>query len=252
MDKPIDTNLFLGNCPIRVLRHEADPQRILRAAGASKGIFTSFSALFHKDWCAGLRLDAALAKRGRKIFFHGITNPSFPGWREDFLRLRSDFPIVSVKVFPDLHDYALPQLREAAEFASDQNLPMVIMRRLVDDRLLPVWWKPRPMELAKMIDLVKKLEAPRLVFSNFLPREIDTLITASDGQRGWFYEAGTFTPASFWFSSSDKARVISQLMLGSGAPLNYPAGVMSVENAGLSLEQSNWIISCKAQEVYGI
>jgi len=252
MGKLVDTNLFLGSCPIRVLRHEADPRSILLAAEAVTGIFTCFSALFHKDWCAGLRRDAALAKGARKIFFHGVTNPSTPGWREDFLRLRSEFPVVSLKVFPDLHGYALPQLQEVAEFARDQNLPMVIMRRLVDDRLLPVWWKPRPMELAIMINLLRTLDAPRLVFSNFLPYEIDALISASDGCRDWYYEVGTFTPTSFWYSSLGKARVISQLMLGSGSPLYYPAGAMSIENAGLSAEESNRILSLNAQGVYGV
>lgn len=251
MDR-IDTNLFLGPCPIRSLRFEDDPIALQKYVGARRGIFTSFSALFHKDWAAGLGRDTGDWQDRPGAYLHGIANPSFSGWRRDFLRLREELPIISVKVFPDLHDYGIRHLRDAAKFALEQNLPLVFMRRLVDDRLVPAWWKPRPSPMTKVLRALQGLEVPYLILSNFQPKEIDELIASRTGAPFWRYEVGTFTPLSFWFSSLDESGASPQLIYGSGAPLYYPAGALSIERAGLSKSVTERILAGNAELCYGL
>jgi len=248
----IDSNLYFGPCPIRALAFEDKPDQLLKSVQARKGIFTSFSALFHKDWAAGLTRDTKDWKTCPGAYLHGVTNPSLAGWRSDFLRQREKLPIVSVKVFPDLHGYGLRPLREAAKFAHEQDLPLVIMRRLVDDRLVPAWWRPRPKPLAKVLAAVQGLEAPHVIFSNFQPRELDEVMASKAASPHWRYEVGSFTPSSFWFSSLDQRNAVSSLLYGSGAPLYYPAGSLMIERSGLSIPKIKDILFDNAKLCYAL
>lgn len=248
----IDSNLFLGPCPIRALSFEDDPVSLQKQVEAKQGIFTSFSALFHKDWASGFTRDTAHWQGGSGSYLHGVTNPAFAGWRHDFLRLRKRLPIVSLRIFPDLHGCGIGDLRDAAKLATDQNLPLVFMRRLVDDRLVPSWWKPRPTPMAKVLRILQSLEAPYLILSNFLPREIEELRTSQAAASFWRYEVGPFTPQSYWLSSIGEEDAGSQLIYGSGAPLYYPAGEMSIRRSGLSASTVERILSGNARLCYGL
>jgi hypothetical protein len=105
--------------------------------------------------------------------------------------------------------------------------------------------------MAKVLRDLQRLDVPALVLSNFQIHEIDE-IRGGDVAPFWRYEVGTFTPPSFWLSCFSDDEFGSRLILGSGAPLYYPAGATSIKKSGVSKEVLARILSGNAKACYGL
>src|SRR5207249_1537836 len=112
---------------------------------------------------------------------------------------------------------------ELAKLAADRGLPLVIMRRLVDDRLTPVWLKCRAQRLDEVRQFVDTHSKQKIVLSHFSIGELDELKNLRS-QRNLFFEIGSFSPGVFWYEETINKASQNQWIHGSGAPLFYHLG----------------------------
>ncbi len=233
-----DANLYLGPCPFRALQEEKNPRVLLQNAEAQLGLFNSWSALFHKDWRSGFLRDACHADRGEgSLRWNGIVNPTFPKWREDFVGLRSKHRFCSVKICPGLlkEGWNDDTLRQAASFARSESLPLVLTRRLVDDRLVPDWLKLHPVDGGSLLAFLEETSGTRLILSHFSAPEISDLVeSGAQAMDHVFFEVGFQTPLIGWYEQLVSQELGGRLVYASGYPLHYCAGMAGILQARVS------------------
>ena len=256
-DFPVfDANLFLGPCPFRALQEERESRVILQRAEAQFGLFSSWSALFHKDWKSGFLRDANQTDQGgENLRWNGVVNPTFPKWREDFVSLRSRHRFCSIKICPGLFKdgWNEDMLLASAAFARSENLPLIVVRRLVDDRLVPDWLKFQPVERDSVLAFLEKAKDTRIILSNFSAPEISDLI-GDDAQAmdDVFFEVGSQTPLIGWYEQLVSRNLSARLVYASGYPLYYAAGIAGILHACIPPGEMRRILYDNAIELFGL
>ncbi len=251
-----DANLYLGPCPFRALQEETNPRVILENAEAQLGLFNSWSALFHKDWRSGFLRDAAQTDRGDgSLRWNGIVNPTFPKWREDFVWLRSKHRFCSIKICPGLlkKGWNSETLRQAASFAASESLPLVLARRLVDDRLVPDWLKLHPVDGDSLRCFLEENSDTPLILSNFSAPEISDLVEGGvEAMDHIFFEVGFQTPLIGWYEQLVSRDLGGRLIYASGHPLHYCAGMAGILQARVSPLEKKRILYENALRLFNL
>ncbi|HEY2414843.1 MAG TPA: amidohydrolase family protein [Pirellulaceae bacterium] len=157
-----DTNIHLFDWPFRKLKYAKTDALInkLRKHRITKAWAGTFEAVLHKQ------LDAANRRLAEECQTHGdgmlrpigSVNPAWPDWDEDLRRCHEQYRMPGIRLYPAYHGYTLdhPEFVRLLADSAQRNLLLQIVLRLEDERVHHVATNIPPLNVAPLVDALKK------------------------------------------------------------------------------------------------
>jgi predicted TIM-barrel fold metal-dependent hydrolase len=169
--KLIDTNVWLGQWPIRqlALQNPAALVAKLSEHGVTRAWACSFDGIFHKDIAA---VNARLAEECRRYpMFEpiGIVNPTLPRWEADVEACATQHRMRSLRLIPGYHGYKLDDPRFAAllKLATAHQLAVQIALILEDERTQNPLLRVPPVDIAPLPAVLAATPGARVMILNW-------------------------------------------------------------------------------------
>jgi hypothetical protein len=182
----IDCNVHLFDWPFRKLKYgrTAALAAKLRKHRITSAWAGSFEAILNKQLDqANRRLTGECRQHGDGLFVPiGSVNPAWPDWDEDLRRCHEQHRMPGVRLYPAYHGYGLdhPQFARLLADAAQRKLLVQIVLRLEDERVHHYATNVGTVDVAPLVDLLKKLPDARVQLINsagpLLGRNLDALI----------------------------------------------------------------------------
>jgi len=167
-----DTNIHLFDWPFRKLKYAKTEALIakLRKHLITKAWAGTFDAVLNKQLDqANRRLAEECSNRGNGMLTPiGSVNPAWPDWDEDLRRAHEQYRMPGIRLYPAYHGYTL----DHAEFvrlladAAKRGLLVQIVLRLEDERVHHVATTIPSINVAPLVDALKKLPAAKVQLIN--------------------------------------------------------------------------------------
>lgn len=161
----IDSNVHLFEWPFRKLKYDRTESLVakLRRHRITKAWAGSFESILHKQLDAANRRLAEECQRcgdGSLIPF-GSVNPAWPGWENDLQRCHERYRMPGLRLYPSYHGYTLdhPEFKRMVGVAAERGLLIQIVLRLEDERVHHPSINLPPVNLAPLVDVLKKVPA---------------------------------------------------------------------------------------------
>lgn len=125
----IDINTYIGHWPFRKIRYNS--AKTLSKHLVNKGIdlacVSSLNAVFYKDTQQGnIELYEEIKSYKNKFIPFAIINPSYAGWKKDFIYCIEKLKMKGLELYPYYHDYKLTDKNsiELINLATAMNIPI--------------------------------------------------------------------------------------------------------------------------------
>jgi predicted TIM-barrel fold metal-dependent hydrolase len=258
-----DTNIHLFDWPFRKLKYAKTDALVakLKKHRIAKAWAGTFDAVLNKQLDrANRRLAEECSARDDGMLIPiGSVNPAWPDWDEDLRRCHEQYKMPGIRLYPSYHGYTLDHadfLRLLAD-AAKRNLLVQIVLRLEDDRVHHVATSIPPLNVAPLVDALKKLPTAKVQLLNSagpllgnnlaaLVRDtqctFDIAATESNGGVGKLLEGKN--------TSYRGAIPIDRLTFGSHAPF-FPceSALLKLFESPLTLEQFQQIANSNARQL---
>ena len=177
----IDINTYVGHWPFMQLQYntcEALGQRMDRF-GTDVSIISNLNGIFYKNTQPAnqeLYDEIKASKRYANRFIpFAVINPTYAGWRHDMETSIHKLGMKGIRLYPKYHDYDItnPSLIELVKRATDMEIPVSFVYRMVDSRqrswmdLDMVAYTPKPeWTLKNIMPIIKEVPEAKYVIYN--------------------------------------------------------------------------------------
>lgn len=224
----IDVNSYIGHWPFRQITNSTAEGLIKRMDGAEieKAAVSSINAIFYKDSQQGnLELIEQINDWKDRFIPFAVINPTYPGWKKDFLYCIDILGMKGLELYPYYHQYNLndePSV-ELLNLAAEKKIPVHLPCAVED--LRQRHWMDRTRNL-KIDELEQALtlcpDTDFIVTNGSTHTFAKHLKTTTDKRNGKvFYDFArveVFTPA---FDSLLEAAGADHIVFGSVHPFQY-------------------------------
>jgi len=259
----IDSNVHLFEWPFRKLKYARTDALVtkLRKHRITQAWAGSFEVVLNKQLDAANRrlAEECRARGGGMLIPIGSVNPAWPDWDEDLRRCHEQYRMSGLRLYPAYHGYALdhPEFTRLLAEAAKRGLFVQIVMRLEDERVHHFATNIPPINVAPMLDAMKKVPQAKLQLINsagpLLGNNVaalvrDTQITfdiaATEGNGGVGRLIEGKNP------SYRGAIPAERLLFGSHAPF-FPceSALMKLFESPLSLEQLENLMNANARRL---
>jgi len=219
--KSIDVNTGWGFWPLQKFAYQKIEEMAgaLSAVGVEESWVSAIESIAYPETeCFDRKLAEAI--RGHSLFrFVKTVNPLFPNWKGEVALMTEAFGSpIALKVYPNYHDYNIGDLGVVAEFALENNLPLLIQVRVNDERNQPTFMQVKATPSAEIAALSRAFPELRIIALCAYTNELSTLASGSDNL---FVEPSFFDSYDPLMFAAEKIEP-SRLVFGSHAPFLYP------------------------------
>ena len=170
----IDVNVNLGQWPTRRLAGDspAPLAALLARHGVTEAWVGSFDGLFYSDLTGvndQLARDCDTVREVRLVPF-GEINPLLPNWEEELNRCVETHRMPGIRLHPNYHGYTLdhPELARMLAAAAERELIVSLAVLMEDDRMMHPLMRVSEVNVAALVDMVKRTPGLKLVLLNAL------------------------------------------------------------------------------------
>jgi uncharacterized protein len=261
----IDTNVHVGDWPFRKLKYARAAALVakLRKHRIAQAWAGTFEAVLHKQLdAANRRLAEECQANGSGMLVPiGSVNPAWPDWQEDLRRCHEQYRMSGVRLYPAYHGYQLdhPAFGRLLGEAAKRGLLVQVVLRLEDERVQHVAIDIPPVNVAPLVELLKKMPQAKVQLINSAGPLLDNHLTAlirdtnvvfdiaateGNGGVGKVIEGKNY--------SYRGAIPVDRLLFGSHAPF-FPceSALLKLFESPLTLEQFQAIANANARRVMG-
>src|SRR4029079_14673744 len=110
----IDVNAYLGHFAFRWLRHNTAESllKLMDARKINRAVVSSASAITYRNAQSGNEeIDAEVKAHRDRLITFAVINPAYAGWDDDLNACHESFAMRGVRLYPDWHNYRLPDPR---------------------------------------------------------------------------------------------------------------------------------------------
>lgn len=167
-----DCNVHLFDWPFRRLKYATTPALIakLRKHRITTAWAGSFEAILSKQLdLVNRRLAEECSTRGDGMLLpFGSVNPAWADWPEDLRRCHEQYKMKGVRLYPAYHGYTLdhPEFVRLLADAANRGLLVQIVLRLEDERIHHFATNIPPLNVAPLIDVLKKTPQAKVQLIN--------------------------------------------------------------------------------------
>ncbi|MDR1640599.1 MAG: amidohydrolase [Clostridiales bacterium] len=224
----IDFHAYAGHYPFRKLPFES-AQRVfetLGKAGISLSVVSNINAVFYRDAMQG-NLELAPLLKGIDPSYYVtacVINPTYPGWREDFLVCVERLGFRVLRLYPAYHAYRLgcPESLELVDLAAKLNVPVQIPCALENIRQRHWMDVAENPGVSDFKTLIQNSEAD-IVISNGPSEHIALALKDATQKRrgGVYYDFTRLYALNGGIKRLVEAAGADRIVFGSLAPLQY-------------------------------
>lgn len=226
----IDVNTYLGHWPFRNISHNTAEALVstLEKSGVDKACVSSLNAIFYKDTQAGnLELSKEIKGYENHLIPFAIINPSYVGWKEDFMTCINVLHMKGLELYPYYHGYQLtdPFAVELISLAAKMKIPVHLPCAIENIR------QKHPMDTDENLSVIQVKEVLELcdeadfIISNGSSHSIaESLESVMSSRSGSVYF--DFARVEVFTEDLDKLiKIVStdKVVFGSVAPFQYIA-----------------------------
>jgi predicted TIM-barrel fold metal-dependent hydrolase len=260
----VDVNVHLFDWPFRKLKYARSTDALITKLGKhriTKAWAASFDAVLNKQLDqANRRLADECKARGDGMLTPiGSVNPAWPDWYEDLRRCHEQYQMRGIRLYPAYHGYTFdhPEFARLLAESAKRNVLVQIVLRLEDERVHHVATTIPPLNVAPLVDVLKKNPTVKVQLINSagpllgnnvaaLVREtqvtFDIAATESNGGVGRLIEGKN--------SSYRGSIPVDRLTFGSHAPF-FPceSALLKLFESPLTLEQFEKLANKNARQL---
>lgn len=135
----IDINTYLGHWPFRQVKNNTPCEliKVMDNAGIDMAAVSFINSVFYKDTQQGNEelIEQISSYKDRFIPF-AIINPSYTGWKKDFLNCVENLGMKGLELYPYYHNYSLTDSNtiELLNIAAEKKIPVHLPCAIVNIR----------------------------------------------------------------------------------------------------------------------
>jgi len=125
----IDVNTYIGHWPFKKIRNNTAEELVqqMDKSEIDKAIVSNFNSIFYKDTQEGnIELINEIKAYSERLIPLAIINPTYPGWKKDFLTCIDGFKMKGLELYPYYHNYKLTDevSLELLNLAAEKKIPV--------------------------------------------------------------------------------------------------------------------------------
>ncbi|MFT4556827.1 MAG: amidohydrolase family protein [Planctomycetales bacterium] len=170
----VDTNVSLFHWPFRRLPLD-DTEALVkkyRSLGIAQAWAGSFEGVLHRDIAGVNRRLSEACLNWPELIPIGSVNPESPGWEEDLRHCCEKLSMPGVRLHPNYHGYTLddPRFAQLLNLATKAGRFVQIAATMEDNRTQHPKLVVQDVDLAPLVDVVKRIPGARVQLLNYKPR----------------------------------------------------------------------------------
>jgi predicted TIM-barrel fold metal-dependent hydrolase len=227
----IDINTYIGHWPFRQVAcgTPEDLVNLMDEAGIDKACVSNINAIFYRNVQDGneelVRQISSNKRFKDRLILFAIINPSYPGWKKDFMHCIDDLGMKGLELYPAYHQYnlasenAVELLNMAAEKSIPVHLPCAI------ENVRQRHWLDTKEDLsadniAQALPLCSKTDF--IITNGPSPDIANKLMSLSQGRQGKiYYDFSRVDLLYYRFDNFVKSVGADNVVFGSVMPLQY-------------------------------
>lgn len=173
----IDVNTYLGHWPFRKIRYNQAQtlSKHLDDKRVDIACVSSINSIFYKDTQQGnIELSEEIKNYENKFIPFAIINPSYAGWKEDFIYCIEKLNMKGLELYPYYHNYKLTDENsiELINLATDMNIPVHLPCAVENIRQKHWLDTDKNLSLEELDQVLAVCENTKFIISNGASHEI--------------------------------------------------------------------------------
>lgn len=224
----IDINTYIGHFPFRQVKNMTPSElvKLMDEAGIDMAAVSNMNSVFYRDPQQGNEeLAEQAAPYSSRFIPFAIINPSYPGWKKDFLHCINDLGFKGLELYPYYHQYELnsPECAELVKLAGEMGIPVHLPCAIENIRQRHWMDVNENLSEAQVDALLNLCPDTDIIITNGATSGIAQILAKSSaGRKGRVYydfaRIDAFLPD---FENLVKTAGADRVVFGSVAPLQY-------------------------------